>query len=117
MAEYVLHLNEEQAKLVAKACEFYMRVRIGQFQEIPYACLDPRMEGDSYCKRRQVAEHYLLEARKAIYPDLEGLGHSYGIGKFPDADKAYDVAQVLNRAMGDPREPFSYYKLPKCETR
>lgn len=52
------------------------------------------------------ANKYLLDARKAIYPELNGIGHSYGVGKFADADRAFDVYQVLRHALGDPREPF-----------
>lgn len=56
----------------------------------------------------------LLEARNAIYPELHDIGHSYGLGRFEDADKSYDVYQVIRHAMGG-KEPFSYYELARCE--
>ena len=109
-----LELTDEQAGVVARACEFYARVKMGQFQEIYWECLSVK-NMDNYCRRRDEAERLLLEARKPIYPDLHGLGHSYGIGKFKDADQAFDVYQVIRRLFGDDRPPFSFWELPKAE--
>lgn len=110
-----LTLTEEQAKIVSAACEFYARVRMGQFSEIAYHTLDLSIPCDNYCDRRDEAEKLLLEARKQLYPELHGAGHSYGIGKFEDADLAYDVHQVLRNQLGDDRPPFSYHELPECK--
>lgn len=110
----VLELTEEQAKIVSHSCEFYARVRMGQFNEIVFRTLDFSIPCNDYCERRDEAERLLLEARKQLYPDLHGVGHSYGIGKFKDADLAFDVYQVLRNQLGDPRPPFSYHELPKC---
>ena len=110
-----LILTDKQAQIVSTACEFYARVKMGQFQEIMWHTLDLKIHADDFCKRRDEAEKLLFEARKYLYPDLNGAGHSYGIGKFEDADKAYDVHQVLRRLFGDQREPFSYHELPKAE--
>ena len=115
MAKYILDLNEEQAKTVAQACEFFARIKMGQFQEIPVLCLSKELSGEAYCTQRDIATKHLLDARKAIYPDLNGIGHSYGVGKFPDADRAFDVYQVLRYALGDQREPFQLGEpLPGC---
>lgn len=107
---YQLTLTEEEANLVSRACEFYARVRMGQFGEIPFWCTDMRGPEDS-----DATQADWLALRKQIYPDLNGVGHSYGMGKFKDADKAFDVHQVIRHALGAPRKPFSYNKLPKCE--
>ena len=109
-----LTLTDEQAKIVSKACEFYARVKMGQFNEIIFN-LHTDYSAPNYSSRREMAERELLQARHYIYPELQGIGHSYGMGKFEDADKAFDVHQVIRYAMGDHREPFSYYDLPKCE--
>lgn len=115
MAKYILDLTEEQAQTVSQACEFFARIKLGQFQEIPFLCLSNELTGSNYCTRRDVANKHLLDARKAIYPDLNGIGHSYGVGKFPDADRAFDVYQVLRYALGDQREPFRFGEpLPTC---
>lgn len=115
MAKYILDLNEEQAKTVALACEFFARIKMGQFNEIPFLLLADELPGNDYCTRRDTANKYLLDARKAIYPELNGIGHSYGVGKFADADRAFAVYQVLRHALGDPREPFRLGEaLPGC---
>lgn len=111
----ILELTEEQARIVSVACEFYARIRMGQFKEIALRTLDLSIPCDDYCERRDHAERLLLEARKELYPELHGVGHSYGIGKFEDADKAFDVHQVIRHAMGDERVPFSYHELPVCK--
>lgn len=110
-----LTLTNEQAQIVSTACEFYARIKMGQFKEIIWHTLDMKIPTNDFCERRDLAEHYLLEARKYLYPDLHGVGHSYGMGKFEEADKAFDVYQVLRQQFGDPRSPFSYYELPICE--
>lgn len=110
-----LTLTDEQAQIVSLATEFYARVKMGQFQEIVWHTLDMSAETGDYCRRRDEAERLLLLARKQLYPDLHGIGHSYGIGKFKDADLSFDVHQVIRHAMGDDRPPFSYYDLPKIE--
>lgn len=115
MGKIKLTLTEEQASVVANACEFYARVRIGQFNEIILATMSGDVSLDNFCRRRDEAERLLLEARKQLYPDLHGIGHSYGIGKFKDADQAFDVHQVLSYALGSKKEPWSNYPLPKCE--
>lgn len=115
MAKFILELNEEQAQTVAQACEFFARIKMGQFQEIPFLLLSNELSGGDYCRKRELANKYLLDARKAIYPELNGIGHSYGVGKFEDADRAFDVYQVLRYALGDPREPFQLGDpLPGC---
>ena len=115
MTHYKLDLTEEQAAVLAVACEFYARVRMGQFNEIIWRTLDVRIDTAGFCERRDEAERLLLEARKQLYPDLHGIGHSYGIGKFEDADRAFDIYQVIRHARGGERVPFSYYDLPKIE--
>ena len=112
-----LTLTEEQAHVVANACEFYARVKYGQFGEITWhtLTLSRDINCDDFCVRRDNADRCLLEARKFIYPELHGAGHSYGIGKFKDADLSFDVYQVIRPFFGDKRTPFSYYELPKCE--
>lgn len=108
-----LTLTDEQAETVQKACDLYVSIRMGQFQEITWTCLDQSLDSVEYCKRRELAEELLILARRVIYPDL--AGHSYGMGKFKDADLAFDVHQVIRYAFDGDREPFSYYELPKCE--
>lgn len=111
-----LTLTDEQANNLAVACEFYARMRYGQFGELVDKCLKLRIPAEGYCERHDKAEDLLLDVRKQIYPDLlRDKGHSYGYGKFKDADMAFDVYQVIRYTFDDDRPPFSYYDLPKCE--
>lgn len=80
---------------------------MGQFKEIVWQCLTWEGGIDDLCNRRDEAERLLLEARKQLYPDLHGCGHSYGVGKFKEADRAFDIHQVARHALGDEREPWS----------
>lgn len=104
-----LTLTDDMAKVVAQACEFYARIRMGQFQEIIYKTLEMNELGaKDYDTRRDLAAELLLMARKYLMPELHGLGHSYGIGKFDDADIAFDVYQAIRKEFGDPRGFFSF---------
>ena len=107
MEKYQLILTEEQARLVAKCCEFYCRVKIGQFKEITYQIAKEEFS-EGWSERREEAERLLQKAKECIYPELRGVGSSYGIGKFDDADKAYDVYQVIRQQFYPDREIFTY---------
>lgn len=107
-----LKLTDKQAKIVARACEFYTRIVLGQFREIILELVnDDNIQ--SITENREEIEELLFKARNLIYPDLHGIGHSYGVGNFEHADKAYDVYQVIRKLFGDPRVNFSYYTLPE----
>ena len=54
--EIILKLNEEQAQIVSGACEFYARVRMGQFEEISHQLMVPQKFDDTWCSRRDGAE-------------------------------------------------------------
>lgn len=114
--KYKLTLTDEQAQTVATACEFYARIMMGQFTEITWHTMMCQPMDDTWCDRRDAAETYLYKARQFIYPELGGRGSSYGIGKFEDADEAFDVYQALRQKFPhDGRLPFSYKKIPECE--
>lgn len=118
--KYVLTLDEHEAYVVSRACEFYLRVYLGQFSEISHELL--LMQHDEihdWCERRDNAETYLYKAREYIYPELHGKGHSYGVGKFEVADTAYNVHQVLRHALYDERKPYALFgtKLPGIEVK
>lgn len=115
MAKYSIEVTEDQLKVLSKACEFYARIAMGQFNEIIWNFLVPNVKAKDFCERRDIAQHFLLKAREQIYPELHGIGHSYGIGKFKDADMAFDIYQVTRIHLGDARVPFSFHELPVCK--
>lgn len=109
-----LVMSEKTAQVVSIACEFYARMRMGQYKELIWNMM-PGKPDEDWCQRRDEAEELLYEARKRILPELHGVGHSYGIGKFEDADRAFDVHQVLRCQFGDERAPFTLLdELPEC---
>lgn len=110
-----LTLTETQARVLMRACEFYARIVMGQFQEITPELLDISIPTDDYCERRNIADELLFKAREQIYPELHGRGHSYGVGRFEHADRAFDVYQVVRALFGDRRGTFSYYDLPEAK--
>ena len=109
-----LNLTDRQAKIAARACEFYTRIVLGQFNEIILELVNDT-NIDSVVENRQEIESLLFKARDLIYPDLHGRGHSYGVGEFEHADKSYDVYQAIRSLFGDTRTPFSYYTLPAAK--
>lgn len=110
-----LTMSEETARVVSIACEFYARMRMGQYDELIWNMMPGKPDGD-WCQRRDEAETLLYEARRRILPELHGIDQSYGIGKFEDADRAFDVHQVLRCKFGDDRAPFTLLdELPVAE--
>lgn len=126
--KYVLEMDEEQAKILQKACEFYARVRMGQWQEVPQICLD--LSDHQYIEKLVVSKAHLQKARKAVYPDLHGEGHSYGVGKFEDSDMAWELYEVVRHCQAWHNHPeggigvafdkpmcFSGHPLAKCHSK
>lgn len=117
--KYKLTLTEEQAEIVAAACELYMRIRMGQFGEITFLnMIGQSMDGTNWVSRRDGADSLLFRARALIYPELGAdRGRSYGVGKFDDADVAYNVYQALREKFpkdGRPAVPI-VGPVPGCE--
>ena len=113
-----LTMTEDEAKLVANACEFYARIKMGQFKEIIWNFLDIQLPTDDYCQRQEKLEDLLYQAREVLYPDLgRYIGTSYGYGKFKDADRAFDVYQLLRIAYGVNKYPLLPNSHPDMEVK
>ena len=117
--EITLKLTTEQAAILNDACEMYMRTFMGQFDHIVFELMVMQPMNDKWCDRRDAAEDKMMEARQYIYPELHGRGHSYGIGRFREADIAYNIHQVVRHALGDERKAYDIYDIgmPKCEVK
>ena len=129
--EYVLHMDAETAQVVLRACEFYCRIRLGQFQEVRYITVAPLGENDpTFGERIEKCSEALDFARKAAYPELNGPGHSYGVGHFRDADTAWNTYQVLRYVKAWHEHPeggdtvnfnkplrYSDAPMPRCEVK
>ena len=84
-ARYQLVLSETQAHITAEALEFYTRWCIGQFSApdiVEWRATAKEYRGqrgiDEYTNRR--SRDILDELRLALFPELSGPGHSYGVG-------------------------------------
>ena len=117
--EITLKLTEEQAQVINNACEMYSRIWMGQFDEITFRLMMPQPLDGEWLYRREAAEKLLYVARDFIYPELGYKGHSYGVGKFKNADIAFNVHQVLRNVLGDERKPFDVTDagMPECEVK
>lgn len=108
---YKLTLSESQAKVVAKACEFYARIGYGQYSEILWNFMD--LKNDDAIERRDEAERLLFEARAKIYPELgTHRGASYGLGRNDEWDRSYDVYQVLRYAFEKENDKLPFRHEP-----
>lgn len=128
--EYVLHMNAETARAVARACELYARIRNGQFEEIRYLTVWPTGIGDkTFGDRIERCSNALLAAKHAAFPEFTNpYAESYGVGHFRDSDTAWNVYQAVRYVMawtehpegGDTvnfSEPLKYSEapMPRCE--
>ena len=95
--KYVLELSEEQARALQNTAELYARLRLGQWSsELPRLCID--LKAEDFCRKRDEIAELLDSARKIAMPELP-KGASYGVGRIPDADKAWELYTVLRYAM------------------
>ncbi len=133
--EYVLHMNAETAQIVINACELYARLRCGQFEEVQYLTVWPQAKDanehdPAFGARIQRCREYLNLARKEAFPELASSSYHYGIGKFRDADTAWNVYQVVRYIKAWHEYPeggvsvsfhapmkYSNVPMPWCEVR
>ena len=127
--KYILKIDEEQARMLCMACEFYARMTCGQWQELTSHTLD--LNREDYCEARDQMEDLLLQARGFAFPDLShSFGHSYGVGKFHHSDIAWELYEVVRHCLAWTIHPeggdtvdfgtpisFSGHALPVCTVK
>lgn len=102
---YTLIMTQDQALNLSKACEFYSRVMMGQFEEIAFQTMLPHIGKTDFCERREQMQNLLYQARRFAFPELTGPGHSYGVGQSVTSDRAWEVYQVLRHAIAWTNHP------------
>lgn len=85
--EYCLTLNSSQAKETLKAVELLMRLKLNQFDVLPYNLVDVARK--DYCNIRDNAKQYLDKLEEIFKPEIPG--------KYKDEEwyRLYNLYQVL----------------------
>lgn len=98
---YTLVMSSAQARVVNKAIDLLMRLKLKQYGEIPPAVLNWGAEigCDEYCKRRDHAEPHLRIAFDALFPTWDGVRKSL------EWNRLYDLHQVIRKAIHDAEHP------------
>lgn len=130
--KYILTLTASQAKFLSHICEFYARVKMGQWQEISEETMEWNKDNFDDClKRRDDAEALLLYARAKIWPKLgNSIGTSWGVGHDKQADMAWEFYEVLRNKIAWNENPeggwtvdfdtpmsWSGEPLPNCKVK
>lgn len=95
---YVLTLTSEQAKVMDKAVELLLRLKLGQYKELAWALMD--LDAKDFATKRDEAAPHLLYAFQTMSGKL-----------FPGWDKdeewfrLYDLHQVVRHAIHDAEHP------------
>lgn len=87
---FTLTLTETQLLAISKACEVVARLGIGQFSDALSCCFDAN--GDD------IYSHDLERQISKIIKPLMGLHHSgssWGVGKFKQVDRLFDIHEVI----------------------
>lgn len=132
MTRYRLEMNEEQARTVIDALDFWMRMRIGQWEELTDLCLEPTPDSfkaiEKYYENRETANEKLFEARRIVMPELT-KNASWGVYKFPETERAFNVMKAVRSCIAWHKNPNGGYlviydkpmavnvtePMPKCE--
>lgn len=110
-----LTLTNEQAKVVAGACYLYGNIRRGLFLEILRTTFRGTESGHG-SNRQAEARRHLMAARDQIFPELANTEGGFPDGKFPAADLALEIRNVIAGAISTTNaEQSGRYPLLKCE--
>ena len=104
--KYVLEMqNEEQARMVVAALDFWIRMRIGQWKDLVDLCLHFDKENiKEWCQRRDGAELLIMGVRGKVMPELR-YNASYGVFKFPETERAFNLLKAVRSAIAWHNKP------------
>lgn len=95
---YTLTLTSEQAKVMDKAVELLLRLKLGQYKELAFALMDIGDEG--FAEKRDEAAPHLLYAFQTM------SGRMFpGWDKDEEWFRLYDLHQVVRHAIHDAEHP------------
>ena len=111
MDKYCLTMTEKQARTVIDALDFFMRMRIGQWDELINLCTTYEAGKDTeYLHRREVLSDRLFEARCIAMPELT-RNASWGVYKFEQTERAFDVLKAVRSAIAWHYKPEGGYEV------
>lgn len=95
---YTLTMSSEQAHEANKAIELLMRLKLNQFDVLPYNLLD--LADERYAKKRDNAMPHLALGFAELYADKKP-------GEWKDTEwyRLYDLHQVIRKAIHDAEHP------------
>ena len=96
MTTIKITLTVDQARILRDAIDLMHRLRLGQVEELR----DVWDLKGQWGKRQEIEEH-ALHIKKIVFPELDGLGHSYGVGSDlgKDVSRMYEIYKVLSHAL------------------
>lgn len=104
-------MNVEQARVMMRAMDLYMRILMGQFGELEHLFFaeefDPVFERERDHQARSDLDYYLRQLKKVIYPTLE-YNASWGITGRPCPERAtmiYDMYKTMDHAISWHQNP------------
>lgn len=130
MTRYRLEMNEKQARTVIDALDFFMRMRIGQWDELRKLCwVFGNIAGtQEYETKRDAIDEKLMEARQIAMPELT-RNASWGVYKFNNTERAFNILKAVRSCIAWHNNPKGGYgviydrplainvmeEMPKCE--
>lgn len=104
-------MNVEQARAMMRAMDFFMRVLMGQFEEMEHLFFaeefDPVFKRENDHQTRRDFEEYLWLIKQMVYPTLE-RNASWGITGRPCPERAtmiYDMYKTMDHAISWHQNP------------
>ena len=130
MTKYRLEMNEKQARTVIDALDFFMRMRIGQWDELRKLCwVFGNIAGtQEYETKRDAIDEKLMEARQIAMPELT-RNASWGVYKFNNTERAFNILKAVRSCIAWHNNPKGGYgviydrplainvmeEMPNCE--
>ena len=98
--KYQMTMDSEQARLVSCACELYMRLKLGQYEELPFALMN--LGDKDFAEKRDKAKGYLKDAF-----DVMLSGKPLTEVKDDRWHRLYNIHQVVRHAIWQAEFPGS----------
>ena len=103
--QYTLTLTGEQAKVIDKAVELLLRLKLGQYEELPFILMD--INTKDFGDRIQEVKPVLMSAFKIMNPGLWT--------KDLEWHRLYDIHQVIRHAIHGAEHPNATWSVDAFE--